>query len=281
MPIGLELYSVRTGLAKDLPGTVRAVAKQGYQVVEFYGPYYSWTVDYAKEVRKTSGRCGPAVQFHPQRCAQPAAEGLPKAIELNRALGSKYIVMASAGRPEGLDGWKGVAETLTQAAETLRSAGLRTGYHNHKAEFVPMDGKRPIEVMAANTPKDVMLQFDVGTCVEGGSDPVAWINANPAHHSHALQGLGAGGRAEGLRGSVRRRRFAVEEGFSEAAEKGGVEYYLIEQEGSRFRASRRRSAASPTTRRCGVRGCHYSRQGPAESQAESRLQPGLAASRRW
>jgi hypothetical protein len=38
IPIGLELYSVRDVLQKDLPGTVRAVAKQGYEVVEFFSP---------------------------------------------------------------------------------------------------------------------------------------------------------------------------------------------------------------------------------------------------
>src|SRR5215813_2564529 len=52
VPVGLELYSVRDELDKDLMGTVRAVAKMGYQVVEFFSPYYQWTPDYAKEVRK-------------------------------------------------------------------------------------------------------------------------------------------------------------------------------------------------------------------------------------
>src|SRR5687768_6209899 len=52
IPVGLELYSVRDQLAKDLMGTVRAVARMGYEVVEFYSPYYDWTPDYAKEVRK-------------------------------------------------------------------------------------------------------------------------------------------------------------------------------------------------------------------------------------
>src|SRR5688572_21887315 len=52
VPVGLELYSVRNELMKDLPGTVTAVAKMGYQVVEFYSPYFDWTADQAKEVRK-------------------------------------------------------------------------------------------------------------------------------------------------------------------------------------------------------------------------------------
>ena len=41
VPVGIELYSVRDFLAKDLPGTVRAVAKIGYEVVEFFAPYFS------------------------------------------------------------------------------------------------------------------------------------------------------------------------------------------------------------------------------------------------
>ena len=48
IPVGLELYSVRNDLAKDLTGTVQAVAKMGYQCVEFFSPYYEWTSDYAK-----------------------------------------------------------------------------------------------------------------------------------------------------------------------------------------------------------------------------------------
>ena len=52
VPVGLELYSVRGELATDLLGTVAAVGKMGYQVVEFYAPYLDWTSDMAKSVRK-------------------------------------------------------------------------------------------------------------------------------------------------------------------------------------------------------------------------------------
>src|SRR3974390_2412580 len=52
MPVGLELYSVRDELQRDLQGTVRAVAGMGYQFVEFYAPYYEWTDAQAKDMRK-------------------------------------------------------------------------------------------------------------------------------------------------------------------------------------------------------------------------------------
>src|SRR6185436_17227986 len=51
-PVGLELYSVRNELAKDAPATVRQVAKMGYQVVEFFSPYYQWTKEQATDMRK-------------------------------------------------------------------------------------------------------------------------------------------------------------------------------------------------------------------------------------
>jgi len=232
VPIGLELYSVRDQLQKDTLGTVKAVGKMGYQGVEFYSPYFDWTPDYAKEVRKVLDdlniRC---FSTHNSRKSF-LPEAMDRAIELNRIIGSKFIVMASAGRVEGLDGWKRVAEELDRGAEKFKSAGIRAGYHNHASEFKEVEGRKPIEVIAGNTMKDVMLQLDVGTCLEAGADPVAWIRKNP-----------------GRINCIHCKDWSPEKGYKvlfgegaapwkkifEAAEKtGGVEYYLIEQEGSDY-----------------------------------------------
>lgn len=100
-----------------------------------------------------------------------------------------------------------------------------------------MEGKRPIEIVAANTPKDFMLQLDLGTCVEVGSDPVAWIKANPGRIKCCHLKDWAPGAAEDEKGY----RVLFGEGavpwkqvFGAAESAGGVEYYLIEQEGSRY-----------------------------------------------
>src|SRR5579872_4742855 len=58
LPVGLELYSVRDELQKDPQGTVRAVAKMGYQAVEFYAPYFDWTTTQAKQMRKLMDELG-------------------------------------------------------------------------------------------------------------------------------------------------------------------------------------------------------------------------------
>ena len=236
IPVGLELYSVREELKHDLMGTVRAVAKMGYEDVEFYSPYFQWTDAQAKEVRKLLDDLGiRCLSTHNDfQSFEPA--GLPRAIELNQIIGSKIIVMASAGRVDGLDGWKAVAERLNQAAEKLKPLGLRAGYHNHEAEFKLVDGQRPIEVIAANTAKDVVLQLDVGTCLEAGADPVAWINKNPGrirsmHCKDWSPKAGKGYKVLFGEGVAPWKRI-----FAAAEKTGGIEYYLIEQEGSDYPA---------------------------------------------
>jgi len=236
IPVGLELYSVRDELGKDLMGTVRAVAKMGYEVVEFYSPYYDWTPGYAKEVRKLLNDLGIRCLSTHSSANAFSPEGLAKAIELNQILGSKYIVMSSAGRVRGLDGWKAVADTLSRASEKLLPLGMRAGFHNHKLEFVPLEGKRPMEVIAAHTPKEVMLQLDVGTCVEAGSDPISWIKAHPGRINSLHCKDWAAGEGKGYR-VLFGEGDSPWKGILEAAETvGGVEFYLIEQEGSRFPA---------------------------------------------
>ncbi len=234
IPVGLELYSVRDELKKDLTGTVRAVAKMGYQNVEFFAPYYQWTEAQAKDVRKLLDDLGITCLSTHNDSRSFEDTGIQRAIDLNQIIGSKYIVLASAGRVNGLDGWKQVAERLNKASEKLQPLGMRTGYHNHQAEFKVIDGQRPIEVLAANTNKDVMLQLDVGTCVEVGSDPVAWIDKNPGrirsiHCKDWSPDPNVGYKTLFGEGVAPWKRI-----FEAAESTGGVEFYLIEQEGSRY-----------------------------------------------
>jgi sugar phosphate isomerase/epimerase len=236
-PMGLELYSVRGELMKDLMGTVRAVAKMGYEVVEFYAPYYSWTTDYAKEVRKLLDDLGIRCLSTHNNAPNLTPEGLPKAIELNQIIGSRTIVMASPPRVTGVDGWKSLADQLSKAAATLQPLGMSAGYHNHATEWPLVDGQRPIDILAANTPRNFVMQLDVGTCVAAGADPVAFIKANPGR----VASIHCKDWAPGSMAEEKSYRVLFGEGASpwkqifDAAESGGgVQHYLMEQEGSRY-----------------------------------------------
>jgi len=229
VPVGIELYSVRAELKKDLEGTVRGVAKMGYQVVEFYSPYFEWTPGRAKEIRKLLDDLNiKCLSTHNSPSAISEAN-ISKAIELNRIIGSKYIILASPPKVSGEDGWKGFADQLAKAAEKLRGENMATGFHNHQLEFRPMEGgKRPIEVLAASTPKDVVLQLDAGTAVEVGADPVAWIRSNPGRIKSIH--LKDWGKAQGYAVAFGEGDVPWKGIFSAAESVGGIEYYLIEQE---------------------------------------------------
>ncbi len=234
-PIGLELYSVRDELARNLPNTLKKVSQIGYQVVEFYSPYFQWTPVYAKDVRSQMDDLGlRCLSTHNGFESFASVENLNHAIELNQILGTRYLVLASApGSAKGLDGWKQLCQQLTTAVEQLKPHGLSAGYHNHQAEWEKLEnGQRVIEVIAANTPKEFMLQLDVGTCEEAGADPVAWVNANPGRIK--TMHLKDWAPDQGYRVLFGEGKTPWKDLITAAKSVGGAEYLLIEQEGSRF-----------------------------------------------
>jgi sugar phosphate isomerase/epimerase len=250
------LFSVRQALAVDLMGSVAKVAEMGYEVVEFYSPYFDWTPQYAREVRAHLDNLGirclsthnPPQAFMTENCA--------KAIELNSIIGSQTMVMASPprgtierrapGTPPSagtVDAWQRVAGLLTEAQEAFAASGLRAGYHNHQYEWrsfegAPEGGPRfPMEVLAAGTPEGVTLQLDLGTCMEMERDPVAWITSHPGR----IRSIHCKDWAPGTEEEEKGYRVLFREGitpwneiFRAAENGGGVGFYLIEQEGSRF-----------------------------------------------
>lgn len=247
--LGLELYSVRGALSRDLPGTLQALGRMGYGAVEFYAPYMEWTAPYAKDVRARLDDCGlKCFSTHNHIESFTPGAAMDKAIELNQILGTRILVMAMAPKGvSGEDGWTALAGQLTSAVDRLRPHGLTAGYHNHEAEWSRLEnGSRVIEIIAAHTPSDFVLQLDVGTCVAAGADPVAWIKGNPGRIRSIHLKDWAPGEASAEKGF----RVLFGEGVTPwkeliaAAESvGGVEHYLMEQEGSRY-------SELETARRC-------------------------------
>jgi sugar phosphate isomerase/epimerase len=239
-PIGLELYSVRGELARDLPGTLAKVAQIGYEAVEFYSPYFGWTIPYAKEVRSQMDDLGlRCYSTHNHIESFTPGKDMAKAIELNQILGARHLILAST--PKGtstLDDWKNLCGKLTAAVDELLPHGLTGGFHNHQTEWAVLEGgPRVMDVVADNTPREFVLQFDVGTCMEAGADPIAWIKSHPGR----IKSVHLKDWTPGKPADEKSYRVLFGEGVSPwkeiiaAVEQvGGVEFYLMEQEGSRF-----------------------------------------------
>lgn len=234
IPVGLELFSVRESLKRDQDATLRAVAQMGYQCVEFYAPYFDWTEAQAKQTRKLLDDLGMKCYSTHNSAAYFTKENLPRAKNMNLILGSKYLVMASSDPKTTRQQWSELADTLNRTTDQLERDGLHAGYHNHNAEFTPQEGQRPMEILAEKTKPSVMLQLDVGTCIEAGSDPVAWIRANPGRIRSIHCKDWAPGADQGYKVLFGEGVADWKAIFQAAEHGGGVEYYLVEQEGSRF-----------------------------------------------
>ena len=227
-PVGLELYTVRDALEKDLMGTIRAVAKMGYTLVEFYSPYYKWTPQQAADVRKLLDDLGMHCLSTHNSSDALAASGIQKAIDLNQAIGSKYIVMASPGDLAGADGWKAVADRLNAAAERLKPLGMvagttttvRSGRRSAASArwtSLPRPRRRTWRCSStlARASRPALTRLRGSPRTRGGSRACTARTGRPGRSTRVLFGEGVSPWAKI---------------FAAAESTGGIEYYLIEQE---------------------------------------------------
>jgi sugar phosphate isomerase/epimerase len=181
IPIGLQLFSIRHECEKDggknFPNVVRAVAKMGYQGVEFAG-YYGWS---AKDIRKILDDNGlPCCGAHVGLDTLMGDE-LKKSIEFHTIIGNKFLIVPGLAEKHrnSAAAWAATAKLFSGIAEQLRPHGMRTGYHNHDVEFRPMDGKIPWDVFFGSAAKDVVMQLDIGNAIQGGADCAALLRKYP------------------------------------------------------------------------------------------------------
>ncbi len=210
VPVGLELYSVRNALKDDPMGTVRTVAQMGYQVVEFYAPYFDWTEPQTREMKKLMDDLGVRCHSTHNSSSYFTTENLKKAQDRNLILGSTYVVMSSSEPKPGLDGWKEVADTLNSADDQLKKAGLKTGYHNHELEFTPVrwqtsDRNTGEEYKVIGGPAARRRNLSQGGLGPGSVDS----RQSRANQIHPLQRLGAGS-GQGLHRIIWRRLCGLE-----------------------------------------------------------------------
>ena len=100
--------------------------------------------------------------------------------------------------------WKRAADTFNRAGEHGQKAGIQFAYHNHHFEFVPVEGKKPLDlILETCDPELVKIELDLCWAAAAGQDPVAWFQKYPGRfpmvHVKGLKQASAG------RGEVDRR----------------------------------------------------------------------------
>ena len=224
LPIGLQLYSVRDVCAKDLPGTLEAVAKIGYQGVEFAG-YHGRQAKALREMLNRNGLkcCGTHIGLDTL-----TGEALKRTVEFNQILGNQFLIVPSLPQANmaSLAALLDTAKLFTDLADRVKDSGMRVGYHSHARDFKPLADRIPYEVIFGKAGPSVVMQLDIGNCMAGGGDPVAILKKFPRRAAtiHLKEHGGPSGAVIG-EGDVPWKQI-----FELCETTGGTQWYIVEQE---------------------------------------------------
>jgi sugar phosphate isomerase/epimerase len=176
-PIGLQLYTVRDQLEKDVPGTIKKVAAIGYKEVEIYDLYGMSPAQFAK-LLKDNGLT--AVSGHYLLNVEKTQ--WEKKVAEARELGLKYMVHAILDPEErkSLDDYKRHVQLWNKIAEQTHQAGMQFCYHNHNFEFQKFDGVTVYDYLFKHLdPQLVQFEMDCFWVTHAGQDPVALFKKHP------------------------------------------------------------------------------------------------------
>ena len=176
-PIGLQLYTVRDQLEKDVPGTLKKVAAIGYKEVEIYDLYGMSPAQFTK-LLKDNGLVGVSHHY----LLKDEQTHWEKSVAEAKELGVKYMVHAILDPPErkSLDDYKRHVELFNKIAEQTHQAGMQFCYHNHDFEFQKFDGITVLDYLLKHLdPHLVQFEMDCFWVTHAGQDPVALMKQHP------------------------------------------------------------------------------------------------------
>ncbi|WP_433780565.1 sugar phosphate isomerase/epimerase family protein [Flavobacterium anhuiense] len=186
--IGLQLYTLRDELPKDVKGTLEKVAKAGYTTVETYGfsikdQFWGLTPKELKKILDDNGL--KAVSGH-YNLGSFLYDGntaeLIAAIDAAKVLKNEFLTVPWIDEPfrRSIEDYKKIAARVNEAAKMCKKAGLKLAYHNHDFEFKKYDGVTGYEILLKETDKDlVYFELDLYWVVHSGNDPLKLFKENP------------------------------------------------------------------------------------------------------
>jgi len=194
--IGIQLWTVRGEMQRDMAGTFMRLAQIGYREVEFAG-YFGRT---PAQIRADLQRAGlTAVSTHGE--LDLVRSRWSETLDTASELGLRYVTInwLPAEDRRTLDDWRRIADDFNAAGERARARGLRLAYHNYDVSLQPLAGVVPLELLLERVSAENMdFQMDVYWLVHAGGDPLAWIRRYPSRFTmlHAKDSAGAPAHAQ-------------------------------------------------------------------------------------
>ncbi|WP_128545180.1 sugar phosphate isomerase/epimerase family protein [Larkinella soli] len=229
--VGLQLYTLRNELPKDLEGTLKKVSEIGYKELETFGyadgKFFGKTPKEFKSLIAGMGMSSPSGHYMPANLKADWSRAVDHAAEL----GQKYMMCAFLfpNERKTLDDYKRFAELFNQSGEVAKKAGIQFGYHNHDFEFQAIDGQLPYDILLKQTdPKLVKMELDLYWTVFAGKDPIELFKQHPGRfplvHLKDMAKTEKREFAEVGTGSINFQRIL------DARKTAGIEHFFVEQD---------------------------------------------------
>lgn len=173
LKVGIQLYSLRDELAKDMDATLKRVKEMGYDYVEFAG-FYDKSAEEIKSLLDKHGLV--AVSMH-QSLDPYLSENAEEFINFVKTLGIKYSAVPWMDSAVFHDEarYADFLEKMKKAEKLLSANGIALCYHNHDFEFEKEGGEYVLDRLYNDIP-ELMTELDLCWVKYGGEDPVKYVN---------------------------------------------------------------------------------------------------------
>lgn len=236
--MGVQLYTVRDQISKDLSGTLQEIARIGYQVVELAGynngTFYGQSPENFKTLLGDLNLEAPSGHYtYGKQMPNPGTvlNGWEKAVEDAAKLGHQYMVCAYLFPEERktLDDYKKAIEDFNKAGEVCKKAGIQFCYHNHDFEFMKLDDQLPFDLMIKDLdPELVKFELDLYWITKAGFDAVTYFGKDPGRyvlwHVKDMAKTAEKEFTEVGNGSIDFKKIFA------AKKKSGMQYFFVEQD---------------------------------------------------
>lgn len=227
---GIQVWTVRDAMAKDPKGTIQALGKQGYKLLETFdgekGMFWGMT---PAEFKTLLGDNNMSIKTAHCNLTQD----FEKKADQAKSIGMEYLIYPWEGPAKTIDDYKKYAEDFNKKGEYLKKMGLKLAFHNHDYTFKLMEGQYAQDVLMQNTQADLVdFQMDIYWVVTAGHNPIEWIKKYPnrfklCHIKDRMKNALATNLDASCVLGTGQIDFAK---ILSVAKKNGMKYYIVEQE---------------------------------------------------